>query len=205
MKIYSLEEGSQLVRAARSSIELFLMSPNFDKDMVKSTLHQFEKSHGLFVTLEHYPTRELRGCIGFPYATAPLQELLVDAAIGAAFEDPKFISISKKELDHMLVEVSILSKPVLLEGGESRRLKGIKIPGDGIMVEYGHYRGVLLPMVAVEKKLTKRGFLEEACRKAGIHANYWSQPNVKLYRFEAQTFREEEPNGRVIEQSDLKA
>jgi uncharacterized protein (TIGR00296 family) len=199
MQIYDLEQGRQLVRAARSSIELFLMSPNFDRRIVKGTLHQFEESYGVFVTLEHYPTRELRGCMGFPYASLPLQESIIDAAMDAAFEDPRFVSVSKKELDDLLVEVSILSKPVLVEGSESKRLRAIKVPGDGLMVAYGHYRGLLLPIVAVDHKFTKRQFLEETCRKAGLHPNYWSQPNVKLYRFETQVFREEEPNGKVIE------
>ena len=58
---------------------------------------------------------------------------------------------------------------------------------------------MLLPIVAVQQKWQKRRFLEETCRKAGINSDYWTQPNVKLYKFETQIFEEESPAGRVIE------
>lgn len=196
---YNIDHGRQLVKAARNSIELFLIDPEFNKEIVKNTLNEFERPHGVFVTLEHYPTRELRGCIGFPRAVASLQESLVDAAIAAAFEDPRFVHVSRRELDELLIEVSILSSPAPVTGAERTRLNSIKVPGDGLMVEYGIYSGLLLPIVAVEQKWDKRRFLEETCRKAGLHPNYWSQPNVRLYKFETQLFREETPNGRVIE------
>ncbi len=199
MHIYSAEHGEQLVKAARNSIELFLINPHFDKEVIRKALDSFERPHGIFVTLEHYPTRELRGCIGFPRAIAPLRESLVDAAVAAAFEDPRFVSVSKSELDDLLVEVSILSSPTLVTGGEKKRLSSIKVGRDGLMIEYGLYSGLLLPIVAIEQKWGKKEFLEETCRKAGLHHNYWSQPNVKLYKFETQLFREEEPRGSVIE------
>jgi uncharacterized protein len=199
MHVYNNVQGEQLVKAARNSIELFLINPHFEKEVVKRTLGEFEKPHGIFVTLEHYPTRELRGCIGFPRAVGPLGEVLVDAAIAAAFEDPRFVSVSKHELDDLLVEVSILSSLIPVTGDEKKRLSSIKVPGDGLMIQYGLYGGLLLPIVAVEQKWDKKKFLEETCRKAGLHSNYWSQPNVKLFKFETQIFREDEPRGKVLE------
>lgn len=199
MHVYNIDHGRQLVKAARNSIELFLIDPNFDREIVRNTLHEFKMRHGVFVTLEHYPTRVLRGQMGFPNAIAPLNESVVDAAIAAAFEDTKFVSVSKPELDELIVEVSIMSSPIHLNGGAHARLNGIKIPGDGIMIEYGLRRGLILPMVPVEKKWSKKRSLEEACKKAGIHANHWMQPKVRLYRFEAQVFREESPNGDIVE------
>lgn len=198
MHVYNNAQGEELVKAARNSIELFIMNPSFDKEMVKDTLNQFEKPHGIFVTLEHYPTRELRGCIGFPRAVGPLSESLVDAAIAAAFEDPRFVSVSKHELDELIIEVSILSSLTQVTGNDKKRMSSIKVPGDGLMIQYGLYSGLLLPIVAVEQKWDKKKFLEETCRKAGLHSNYWSQPNVKLFKFETQIFREEEPRGKVL-------
>lgn len=199
MRLYSRNQGEQLVKAARNSIELFLMSRYFDKNIVKNTLKEFIKPHGLFVTLEHFPTRELRGCIGFPRAPGPLGDTLIDAAIAAAFEDPRFVSVSKKELDEILVEVSVLSSPVPIIGSEKKRLDSVKVGRDGLMVQYGMYSGLLLPIVAVEQNWSKREFLEETCEKAGLERNHWSQPNVKLYKFETQLFREDTPRGKVIE------
>lgn len=199
MHVYKKEQGEQLVKAARSSIELYLSNPHFNKDTIKNTLREFDKPYGIFVTLEHYPTRELRGCIGFPRAVYPLAESLVDSAIAAAFEDPRFVSVSKPELSHLLIEISILSDPVQVTGNEKKRLESVKVGRDGLMIEYGLHSGLLLPIVAVDYKWTKKKFLEETCIKAGLHKDYWSQPNVRLYRFESQVFREQDPEGKVIE------
>ena len=89
------------------------------------------------------------------------------------------------------MEVSILSDLMPVSGSAKKRLDSVKVGRDGLMVQYGMYSGLLLPSVAVEQKWTKKKFLEETCLKAGLHADYWSQPNVKLYRFETQIFREE--------------
>ena len=199
MHVFKAKEGEQLVKAARYAIELFIINPNFEKEVIANTLEDFEKPYGVFVTLEHYPTGALRGCIGFPRAIAPLGDSLVEAAIAAAFGDPRFVSVSKKELDELLVEVSVLSSPVPITGGERKRLDSVKVGRDGLMVEYGMYSGLLLPIVAVEQKWDRKAFLEETCVKAGIHRNYWSQPNLKLYKFETQVFREERPGGKVLE------
>ena len=199
MHVYSDREGEQLVKAARTSIEFSIMNPYFKKEDVKKTLEEFDRPHGIFVTLEHYPTRELRGCIGFPRPVAQLGESLVDAALAAAFEDPRFVSVSKHELDELLIEISILSDLVPVTGSESKRMKEVQVGRDGLMIQYGLYSGLLLPIVAVEQKWSKKKFLEETCLKAGLHQNYWSQPNVKLFKFETQIFREQTPRGKVIE------
>jgi uncharacterized protein (TIGR00296 family) len=200
MHVYSIEHGKQLVKAARNCIELSLIDMHFNRAIIINTISEFDKPHGVFVTLKHYPTMSLRGCIGFPRAIGPLNEALVEAAAAAAFADPRFVSVSKKEVDELLVEISILSSPVLVTGNERARLAAVNVPGDGLMVEYGHYSGLLLPIVAVEQKWGKKNFLEETCRKAGLHENYWAQQNVKLYKFETQVFSEESPDGNVIEE-----
>ena len=199
MHIYGAEEGAELVKAARNSIELYLMTPRFDKSLVKRTISKFNERYGVFVTLEHYPTKELRGCIGFPTAVAPVSESIVEAAIAAAFEDPRFVPVSKAELDELSVEISILSEPVAVGGDARKRKKGIVVGRDGLIIEYGVYGGLLLPIVAVEQKWDEEKFLEQVCVKAGLHTNYWAQPNVKLYKFETQVFKEEKPGGKVVE------
>jgi hypothetical protein len=199
MQVYSAKQGEALVKAARNSIELFLINPRFDKKIVEESIAQFGEKHGIFVTLEFYPTKELRGCIGFPRAVAPLNESIVDAAIAAAFEDPRFVPVSKKELGDLTVEISVLSKPELITGGSRGRLSAIKVGRDGVIVEYGLYSGLLLPIVAVEQHWGEQELLEQACVKAGLSTNYWSQPNVNVYRFQTQVFREDSPMGNVSE------
>lgn len=199
MHEYSIEEGERLVSAARHTIELSIRSPNFKREIVSKLTEHLKEQDGVFVTLEHYPTRALRGCIGFPRAIAPVGEAVIDAARAAAFEDPRFVSVSHKELDRLLVEVSVLTQPQEIEGAAPQRYKKIKVGKDGLIAKWGLYEGLLLPIVAVEQKWDEKMFLDETCIKAGIPANAWLQPNVKVYKFHTQVFREEEPNGKIIE------
>lgn len=199
MDIYSIKDGEALVGAARNSIELFLKNPHFEKETVKRSVSKLSKSHGLYVTLMHYPTRTLRGHIGFPKPVNTVGEMVVDAAISAAFEDPKFVPVSHKELEHLIVEVTLLSDRIPLKGAVSTRLKDIKLGRDGLAAEYGVRGAILLPGTAVDEKWSKQRFLEEICLKVGLSKGHWSQPNVKIYRFEAQTFSEIEPGGRIVE------
>jgi uncharacterized protein (TIGR00296 family) len=201
MEQYSLADGTDLVRAARDSIELYLRNPNSDASLAKAQVKRHKKRAGVFVTIMHYPTGELRGCIG-SIDPREIGEAVVDAAISAAFKDHRFVSVSLGELDHMVVEVSVLSEPVLLKGAMSTRLRSIKIGRDGLLVKYGHRIGLLLPQVPIEEKWTKERFMEEACKKAGLNGSHWKQPNISIYAFTAQVFREESPGGNVIEVSN---
>lgn len=200
MKVLSLEDGKSLVKAARYAVELYIKSPHFNKSIVTESIkHINTDKYGVFVTIEFYPTKTLRGCIGFPRAYGALKDSVVDAAISAATEDPRFVPVSHHELDELVFEVSILSEPQPLEKSQKSRLNGIKIGRDGLIIEYGFYSGLLLPIVAVEEKWDKLKFLEEVCLKAGLPKDYWKQPNVNLYKFETQVFKEESPNGNIIE------
>ncbi|EQD66123.1 AMMECR1 domain-containing protein [mine drainage metagenome] len=199
LKIYTLREGEALVKAARASIELHIKSPRFDRGIVKNSLSGFKDKYGVFVTLTHHPTGTLRGCIGFLHGAYPLGEAVVEAAIAAATEDPRFVPISHYELEELLIEVSILSEGIPLGKTSASRERAIKIGRDGLVIQYGFYSGLLLPEVAVEEGFNKKEFLAAVCEKAGLPNAYWTQPNVKIYRFETQIFKELEPNGKIEE------
>lgn len=199
LKAYEIKNGETLVKAARMSIELYLKSKSNAKTLVYEQVSQFKERYGVFVTLEHYPTRTLRGCIGFLYGSGPISKLIVDAAIAAAFEDPRFVPISIHELNEITIEVSILSEQQKLGKDAESRKRNLKIGRDGLIIEYGHYRGLLLPNVATEQNFGKEQFLESVCEKAGLPVEYWRQPNVNVWKFETQIFREKSPDGDVIE------
>ena len=199
MHVYTIDEGERLVKAARHTIELSLRSPQFRRELVSKITEGLKEPDGIFVTLEHYPTRALRGCIGFQRAVAPVGEAVIDAATAAAFEDPRFVPVSHKELDRLLIEVSVLTNPSEIPGQAQDRYKRITVGRDGLIAKYGMHEGLLLPVVAVEQGWNARQFLDETCIKAGIPASSWLQQNVKMFSFRSQVFREEEPNGRTIE------
>jgi uncharacterized protein len=198
-KAYSLSEGELLVRAARNAMELYLTSSNFRREAAEMGLSGFGRRHGVFVTIYHYPTRTLRGCIGFTEGVKPLGKLIVDAAVSAATEDPRFVPLSPPEFGHIVIEVSLLTEPEKISGDPSEIRKQVRIGKDGLMIEYGYNRGLLLPIVAVEEGWGAEEFLDNVCIKAGMAKQTWRQRGVSLYRFSAQVFAETEPRGRVTE------
>ncbi len=196
---YSIDIGERLVRSARHAIELHLTTNDFDRRVVTKNLEGITGMHGVFVTIYHYPTRTLRGCIGITKPQDHVPVTLIDAAIAAASEDPRFVPVSHRELDQIVVEVNVLTKPEKMTGTQDALKKSIKIGRDGLMVEYGYKSGLLLPEVAVEQRWTAAEFLDNVCVKAGLPKHQWKQPGVTLYRFSSQIFGEKSPGGPVEE------
>lgn len=192
----SLEQGRDLVRYARAVIE-----GNFsgEKPMVPASLTEaFREDRGVFVTL--HKGKELRGCIGYPEPTHPLGHAVEHGALSAALEDPRFPSVEEGEMDDILVEVSVLTKPELVEVEEPKDYVGrVCVGRDGLIAEKGFSRGLLLPQVPVEWGWDSETFLCQTCTKAGLAPATWMDDDFKLYSFTAQIFSEESPRGEVVE------
>ncbi len=201
MKVLNLDEGKLLVSAARESIKEYQKNKNFDKTLIISKLKspELNSKFGIFVTLYSHKDNELKGCVGFPRPIEKLKDSIVDAALSAAFEDYRFSNIKRDELDHIVIEVSILSEMKQLKGNPNSFPDQIKIGEDGLLIEYGVYNGLLLPIVAVEQKFNSEEFLKETCLKAGVCEDCWNKPEAKVYKFQTQIFKEESPNGEVKE------
>ena len=86
--------------------------------------------------------KELRGCIGYPYPTSPLVEAVIDSAINAATQDPRFEPLTLKELSKVVFEVSVLTPPEPVEVKNPKEyVSKIKVGEDGLIVERGFYQG----------------------------------------------------------------
>lgn len=72
---------------------------------------------------------------------------------------------------------------------------------DGLIIEKGERKGLLLPQVAKEYNWQAEEFLQHLCLKAGMKQHEWATPGCRLYKFQAQVFGEAEPRGEVIEGS----
>ncbi|MGQ9582528.1 MAG: TIGR00296 family protein [Thermoplasmatota archaeon] len=196
--MYSLEEGRLAVWVARGAIE-DLVASRRDRKPPWELPPSFRKKAGVFVTINTYPTRELRGCIGYPEPVLPLMEALVDAARSAASRDPRFEPLEPEELGRVVVEVSLLTPPEPIEVKEPREyLKAIRIGRDGLIVDDGLSRGLLLPQVPVEWGWGVHEFLDHTCMKAGLPASAWMERGVRILRFTAEIFDEKEPRGEVV-------
>jgi len=143
--------------------------------------------------------RELRGCIGYPYPTEPLISAVIDSAISSATKDPRFYPLSLEELDQVVFEVSVLTPPELVEAEKpSMYPSKIKVGRDGLIVERGFFKGLLLPQVPVEWNWDEEEFLCQCCIKAGLPPDCWLLKGTKIYRFQAIIFEEVSPKGEVV-------
>ena len=194
---FSLSDGEFLVKTVRKIIENYLASG--ERTMAEAG-EKFKKKLGVFVTLESYPEKELRGCIGYPYPTEPLITALMNAAISAAVHDPRFPPVTKKEFEKLIVEITVLTEPKEIEIKDRKDMPShIKVGKHGLIIEYGPFSGLLLPQVAVDYRWTSEEFLAETCWKAGLSPDTWLDKNAKVYCFEGQIFSEESPNGKIVE------
>jgi AmmeMemoRadiSam system protein A len=142
----------------------------------------FAERRGVFVTL-HVRNR-LQGCIGVIEAKEPLGEAIARCATSAALEDPRFAPMTMEQLGELSIEISLLSamEPIAPES--------IEIGRHGLFVCLRVHRGLLLPQVAIEYRLTREQFLEETCRKAGLPREAWRDPEARLFGFTCEVFSE---------------
>ena len=137
---------------------------------------------GAFVTL--HIDGVLRGCIGRMQASGPLSQTVADMAVAAATQDPRFLPMGPDELEDVDIEISVLSPLRPIDPSQ------VEVGTHGLIITKGVYRGVLLPQVAVDHHFDAQRFLVETCRKAGLPADAWRDPETSLEAFTAQVFSE---------------
>lgn len=187
-------EGAELVRLARKAVETCLQ-----ESVVIRPEQDLPEMAGVFVTLNYLTGNKeehLRGCIGFPLPEKRLHQSVVEAAIAAATEDPRFPPVDRQDLDNMIFEVSVLTPPEEIRS-PTKYKKEIRIGRDGLILRWRYGSGLLLPQVPVELKWGIDEYLANICYKAGAPADAWLDPASKLYKFQAMVFKEAEPRGRV--------
>ena len=194
----TLEEGVFLINLARKAIGDFLDSGG-KLGTPSNTPEALKEKSGVFVTLnKKNGSKELRGCIGYPYPTAPLVTAIINSAIEAATGDPRFPSVSLDELNEIIIEVSVLTQPELIKVDSPVNYpKNISIGKDGLIMERGLNKGLLLPQVPLDWKWNAEEFLAQCCIKAGLSPDSWVLDGTKIFKFQAIIFAEEIPNGAV--------
>jgi len=193
----NLEEGTVLVKTARTAVEKFFKNQSLELEKTKNK--KLNEKHGVFVTIKKFSDKSLRGCIGFISST-PVHEGVQRAAISAAFKDSRFSPLEKNELENIIFEISVMTEPMLVLGKNLGELKKkIKIGCDGLIISNGPYSGLLLPQVPIEQRWSIDMFLENLCYKAGMTPEFLSDENTKLWKFQCQIFAEREPNGKIEE------
>jgi len=199
MSTLTIDEGEFLVRLARKSIEEHLSGRRVESPTPPS--ERLAERRGVFVTLYRYPSKELRGCIGLPYPTHRLVDAVIHAAVSSATADPRFPPVRLKEMDEIVIEVSVLTKPEEIKYDDPKKLpEKIVIGRDGLIIEAGGFSGLLLPQVPVEYNWTPEEYLMHLSLKAGLPSTYWLTGRARIYRFTAQIFAEKTPRGEIVEE-----
>ncbi len=145
------------------------------------TSERLKELRGAFVTITKKGS--LRGCIGHIRGVKPLYKSVEEMAAAAAFQDPRFPPVTKKELKDLDIEISVLTPFKQITD-----VSEIEVGKHGLYIEQGFYSGLLLPQVATEYGWDRNTFLEHTCRKAGLPPDAWREKDIKIYIFSADIF-----------------
>jgi uncharacterized protein (TIGR00296 family) len=194
------DEGIFLVKLARKAVEENLKDGRIISPP-KNVSPKLQERSGVFVTINSVQNRkrDLRGCIGFPYPTYPLVRAVIEAAVESATRDPRFPPMKSQELSNVVFEVSVLTPPQLIKEVSPQEYPSkIEVGVDGLIVESGFYKGLLLPQVPVEWEWDAEEFLCQCCMKAGLPPDCWVLKGTKIYKFTSIIAQELEPNGKIV-------
>lgn len=173
-------EQKTLLNIAKQAVETYTRTNKIIE--VKETNVNLNKHQGAFVTLKK--DNDLRGCIGIFESKEPLYQNVIDMAIAAANNDPRFSPVSKDELNDLEYEISVLSPLRKINSW-----KEIEIGRHGVEIKHGMRRGIFLPQVASENNWDLNTFMSVLCtQKAGLPADCWKNPETEIYVFTAQVF-----------------
>ena len=166
---------------ARLSIERFVLE-KMTLDPPRRPQGVLALRAGVFVSL-HTRQDDLRGCIGTVLPTREtVAEEIIQNAISAAVDDPRFSPVEAGELQYLRYGVDVLSQPELIGGPEELD------PADyGVIVKEmdGSRRGLLLPRIpGIET-------VEEQWRAVHLKANIRLGTPVQVERFTVMRFGKE--------------
>ncbi|WP_407377517.1 TIGR00296 family protein [Methanobrevibacter sp.] len=179
--------GQYLLELAKEAVAFYLETGKKIEVPMDYPIELDEKL-GVFVTINK--KNRLRGCIGYAEPIESAIKATIEVAIAAAFNDPRFNAIDADEYSKLEFEVTVLTEPELIEVAHpDQYMDEIEIGRDGLIIQKGYSRGLLLPQVAVENAFDVETFLDHTCMKAGISADSWMDEMCDVYKFQGQIFK----------------
>ena len=140
----SENELKEYVLIARTAVEKYVGEGEVI-DGSDFGINKLDPNCGLFVTLysRFNNKNELRGCIGHIVPNSEVPTSIIDIAIKAATQDPRFYPVKEHELRNIIFEVSFLSEPRIINTKEKYEyFNKIKIGRDGLILESNYGLGV---------------------------------------------------------------
>ncbi len=174
---FSEEEQKLLKQTAETSIRNKILR-------IKDTSYLNIKNENLNLQLPAFVTikknKKLRACMGHTTSDFPLYEEVALSAQIASTEDYRFGPITKKELDCLNFEITVLSRMTRVTD-----FSQIQIGRDGLYIRMNRNGGIFLPQVPVEQNWNLTEYLENLCHKAGLQNNDYLNPKAQIFSFRA--------------------
>lgn len=163
-KIKTTREGEDpYVSLARLTLETYVRSGKRIDIPVGLPHEMMGDKAGTFVSLKK--NGQLRGCIGTIAPTCrSIAEEIIQNAISAGTDDPRFSPVKENELDDLIYSVDVLGKAEPIK--DMSKLDVIRY---GVIVSSGYRRGLLLPNL--EGVDTVENQVDIAMQKGGIRKN----------------------------------
>lgn len=153
-------EEDEYVRLARQALENYVINHKRIEKPKDISEELLDKSAGVFVSLEL--DKSLRGCIGtISPTTESIADEIIQNAISAGVEDPRFHPVTEEELDRLVYSVDVLGQPEKIESIDELDIKEY-----GVIVSKGFKRGLLLPNLDGVNSVKEQ--VSIALSKAGI-------------------------------------
>ncbi len=177
------EQKQILLKLARDTIEKYVTQGIILKYENKDPV--LNEKCGAFVTIHN--KGKLRGCIGMIEGIQELYKTIIEMAIEASTNDPRFSPVTPEELNEIDIEISVLTPPEKIQS-----IDEIILGKHGVIVRKGMRSGVFLPQVAIETGWDKKTFLEQLCMgKAGLTKDAYLDKETEIYIFDAEVFKED--------------
>lgn len=174
-------QKKKLLSLARKTLDEYVSSKTIPAVEMKDS--RLTERTGVFVTLNKHG--QLRGCIGYIRAVAPLYRSVMEMTVAAASRDTRFLPVTDRETKDISIEISVLSPLKII-----RSPNEIVIGRHGLYIVKGGSSGLLLPQVATHYKWNREEFLRNTCSKAGLPEDAWKDKDAKIFIFSAEIFSE---------------
>jgi hypothetical protein len=184
-----LDLAFQAVKATAEGVEI----PSIELDQLPERLRH---PAATFVTLS--TDGVLRGCIGTTQAQQALALDVIHRAQSAASRDPRFPAISPDEVDHLEIEISLLTPPQALHfSSPEKLLEKLQRGRNGVIVQRGIHRATFLPQVW-DRVNDPQAFIELLCQKASLHRDAWRTGEIQVETYQVESFHRK-PNAQKEE------
>ena len=154
------EKADPFVRLARQSLEHYLVHNTRLKKPADLPEEMTNQKAGVFVSLKM--DGRLRGCIGtIMPTTADIASEIIQNAISAGLDDPRFEPVSQEELPRLVISVDVLGRAEPISS-----ISELDVKKYGVIVSSRGRRGLLLPNL--EGIDSPKQQVDIALQKAGI-------------------------------------